>query len=101
MLTESEYKFARRAIRRKKLFLILSLISITVGLCLIVIYSWKASTQPDFDIAPRFVIVLLILLAARQNLRQYKYAKILEKLISCEGISADKEPPDNVLNSDR
>jgi len=44
-------------------------------------------------------MVLLIFLAARQNLRQYKYAKILEKLISEESVSADKKTPEDVLDS--
>lgn len=81
-LTDSERRFAERAIRRKKLFLILSITSVTVGLSLALVYAWQFVTQPGFAPGIHFVLVLLILLMARQNLRQYYYAKILEKLIA-------------------
>jgi hypothetical protein len=44
------------------------------------VYGYERLRDPTFSIAPRAVIVLLILLNARQNLRQHKYAAILEKL---------------------
>ena len=82
-MTDSELHFAKRAIRRKKLFLALSIISVTVALSLALFYSWQFATkQPGFAPGIHFVLVLLILLTARQNLRQYRYAKILEKLIA-------------------
>ncbi|MDO8283168.1 MAG: hypothetical protein Q7U10_11205 [Thermodesulfovibrionia bacterium] len=80
-LTDSELRFAKRAIRRKKLFLVLSITSVIVGLSLALFYAWQFATQPGFAPGIHFVLVLLILLMARQNLRQYYYAKILEKLI--------------------
>lgn len=80
-MTDAELNFAKRAIRRKKLFLVLSITSVVVGLCLTLLYAWQYATQPDFAPGIHFVLVLLILLMARQNLRQYYYAKILEKLI--------------------
>lgn len=80
-MTDSEVDFARRSIKRKKLFLALSITSVIVGLSLALFYTWQYATQPDFAIGIHFVLVLLILLTARQNLRQYYYAKILEKLI--------------------
>jgi len=81
-MTDSELCFANRAIKRKKLFLMLSITSVIVGLCLALYYSWQFATQPGFAPGIHFVLVLLILLMARQNLRQYYYAKILEKLIA-------------------
>jgi hypothetical protein len=36
-------------------------------------------------LAPRFVLIVLILLNARQNLRQHKYAALLEKLTRPDG----------------
>lgn len=80
-MTDSEVDFARRSIKRKKLFLALSITSVIVGLSLALFYAWQYATQPDFALGIHFVLVLLILLMARQNLRQYYYAKILEKLI--------------------
>ncbi|MDP2758902.1 MAG: hypothetical protein Q8O64_00650 [Sideroxyarcus sp.] len=81
-MTESELRFARRVIRRKKLFLGLSITSVIVGLSLALLYIWQFTTQPGFAPGIHFVLVLMVLLMARQNLRQYYFAKILEKLIA-------------------
>ena len=81
-LNEAEQKFIQRAISRKRLFLVLSVVSIIIAIGLSVIYTWKAIHQQNFKIGTHFVIILLILLSARQNLRQYKYAKILEKIFT-------------------
>jgi hypothetical protein len=81
-MTDSELNFAKRAIKRKKLFLVLSITSVVVGFTLALLYAWQFATQPEFAPGIHFVLVLLIFLMARQNLRQYFYAKILEKLIS-------------------
>ncbi len=80
MLTPYEKNLVLKAIRRKQLFLILSIVSVIIALSLALFYSWEAYTQPDFDIGIHFVVVILILLNARQNLRQYKYAKILQTM---------------------
>ncbi len=89
MLTEYERNLAIKAIQRRKLFLVLSIASVIVGLGLAVFYSWEAYTQPGFDIGIHFVLVVFILLNARQNLRQYNYAKILGIAIKVKGaISA-------------
>lgn len=80
-LTERELHFAKRAIKRKKLFLVLSIVSVIVALSLAAYYTWQALTQKGFAVGIHFVPVLLILLMARQNLRQYYYATILEKFI--------------------
>jgi len=79
-MTEPERAFADKAIRRKRLFLVLSNVSIAVAALLAVVYGYERVRDPAFSIAPRAVIILLILLNARQNLRQHKYAAILEKL---------------------
>ncbi len=78
MLTESETNFAIKAVRRKKPYLALSLASVIVGLGLAAWSAWSAAVQPGFEVGTHFVIVILILLNSRQNLRQYRYAKILE-----------------------
>jgi len=79
-MTETERQFAARAIRRKQLFRTISNVSIAVAVMLAVVYGFERLRDPTFAIAPRAVIILLILLNARQNLRQHKYAAILEKL---------------------
>ncbi len=80
-MTDAERAFAAKAIRRKRLFLILSNASIAVAVLLALVYGVERIRDPGFSIAPRAVIILLILLNARQNLRQHKYAAILEKLV--------------------
>jgi len=80
-VTPSEEAFARRAIRRRRLFLGLSIAGLVIAVMLTGVYSVLWWTHPGFPIVPRAVIVLLVLLNARQNLRQYRYAGVLEQLV--------------------
>jgi hypothetical protein len=80
-MTQSEEAFARRAVRRKGLFLKLSVASVIVAAGLVALYSTLWLRDHTYPVGPRAVIVLLILLNARQNLRQYKYAGVLERLL--------------------
>ena len=77
-MTEAEGRFALRAIRRKRLFLGLSIAGLVIAFALSVLYGVLWWRSPEFPVVPRAVIVLLVLLNARQNLRQYKYARLLE-----------------------
>lgn len=79
-LTESEWAFTRRAMRRQRLFLALSAAGLIVAVSLSVYYGWRRWHDPHFAIGARIALVLLILLNARQNLRQYRYAAVLCKL---------------------
>lgn len=79
-LTDSEIRFAGRAVRRGRLFLVLAWGGVSIALALSVFDGYRRWTDPSFPIGPRAVIVLLILLNARQNLRQYRYATLLRKL---------------------
>ena len=77
-MTDEDQKFAVRAIGRKRLFLGLSIAGLVIGFSLVILYSCFWWFKPGYPIGPRLVIVLLVLLNARQNLRQYKFARILE-----------------------
>jgi hypothetical protein len=77
-MTDNDERFALRAVRRKRLFLGLSIAGLAIAFALIVLYGILWWRNPAFPVAPRAVIVLLVLLNARQNLRQYKYARLLE-----------------------
>ncbi len=79
-LTDSEIRFAGRAARRGRLFLALALGGVLIALALGVFYGYRRWTDPSFPVGVRAVVVLLILLNARQNLRQYRYASLLRKL---------------------
>jgi hypothetical protein len=79
-LTEDERRFATRAVRRKNLFLALSLIGIAAALGLAAYHGFSWARGSSDRLGLHVVVVILILLNARQNLRQYRYAGLLEKL---------------------
>ena len=83
-MTDAETRFAARALRRKRLFLVLSIAGLVIAAGLSIYYIARVATDPDFPIGPRAVIVVLILLNARQNLRQYRFAGILEQVLPRE-----------------
>lgn len=80
-LSESEHAFAARAVRRKDVFRVLSIAGVVIAAGLAVFYLYERLRDPSYVLAPHMVLVVLILLNARQNLRQHKYALLLEKLI--------------------
>ncbi len=80
-MREPDKRYVSAAIRKKRLFLGLSFASIVVAFALAVYYLVRYAGDPDYPVGVRAVLVLLILLNARQNLRQYKYARILEQLV--------------------
>ena len=80
-MTDAETRFAARALRSKRLFLALSIAGLVIAAALSTYYIARVATDPDFPIGPRAVIVVLILLNARQNLRQYRFAGILEQVL--------------------
>jgi hypothetical protein len=77
-VTETQQRFIERALRRKKLFLALSLVGLVIGVGLAGYYGIRRLEDPTFPIGPRAVIVVLILLNSRQNLRQYRFASFIE-----------------------
>ena len=92
-LTDSEIRFAGRAARRGRLFLALALAGVAIAFALGVFYAYRRWTDPSFPVGVRAVLVLLILLNARQNLRQYRYASLLRKLgdlREAQGIGRDE-----------
>ena len=79
-LNEIERAFAARAVGRKDVFRVLSIAGVVIAAGLTFFYGWERLHDPNYPLAPRLVLVVLILLNARQNLRQHKYATLLEKL---------------------
>lgn len=92
-MTDAESRFAARALRRKRLFLVLSIAGLVIAAGLSAYYVERFATDPDFPIGPRAVIVVLILLNARQNLRQYRFAGILEQVLPRESSPAGEGAP--------
>lgn len=79
-LDDTERAFAAQAVRRKAVFRTLAIAGVAIGALLAVYYGWERLRDPSYPLASHLVLVVLILLNARQNLRQHKYAALLEKL---------------------
>lgn len=80
-LTDAQRRFAIAAVKRRSLFLWLSAIGVLAGLALTVYYAVRWLQDPAYPIGLRAALVVLILLNARQNLRQFRYASVLSPLI--------------------
>lgn len=80
-MNESERRFAARAVRRKVIFRTLAGAGVTAAVLLAAFYGYRRWHDPGFPIGARVALIVMILLNARQNLRQYRYAGILEKLL--------------------
>jgi len=91
MLNDEERLWTAKAIGRTRLFLQLSIAGVAIAIGLALWYAWQAYTQPNFRLGIHAVLVLLILLNARQNLRQHRYATILAKLNPNPSLAA--KPP--------
>ena len=87
-MTAADERFAARAIRRKGLFLGLSIGGLVVAVALTILYTVLKMRNPAFPVVPRAIIILLVLLNARQNLRQYRYARVLEGLTKPDAPAA-------------
>jgi len=78
LATDTQQRFVERALRRKKLFLALSIVGIIIAMVLATYYGFRRLNDPTFPIGSHAVIVVLILLNSRQNLRQYRFASFIE-----------------------
>ena len=62
MAIDTQQRFIERALRRRKLFLALSIAGVVIAAVLSAYYGYRALHDPDFPIGPRAVIVVLVLL---------------------------------------
>ena len=90
-MTAAERAFVERSVRRKRVFLGLSIAGVSVAVLLVGFYGYQRWTDPAYPLGARSVIVLLVLLNARQNLRQYRYATALEQLMGQGGRSSSPD----------
>ncbi len=81
-LTDAQRRFADGAVRRARLFLALSWTGVAVGAARAAYYTYRRVLDPGYPLGLRAVVILLILLNARQNLRQYRYACVLAGLLT-------------------
>jgi hypothetical protein len=80
LATETQQRFVERALRRKKLFLPISMVGIVIAVVLTAYDGFRRLNDPTYPIGPHAVIVVLILLNSRQNLRQYRFVSFIEDL---------------------
>ena len=76
--SDADRRFAARALRRKRLFPILSALGVAVAAALAGSIVWQRVHDPEAPVGARIALVILILLNARQNLRQYRFVRVLE-----------------------
>ena len=90
-MTEAQSRFLTNAIRRKDFFLQLSILGVIVAIGLGAWYIWRSLEEPSASGGTGWVLVLLVLLNARQNLRQHRYAVLLQELMPT-GSKLDRQP---------
>ncbi len=83
-VTDSDRRFVEQAVSRKERYKNLSLLSVIVGALLGAYYAVESMGDPNFEWGVHAVLVVMILLNGRQNLRQFKYARALEGLLESE-----------------
>jgi len=84
-LTHTEQRFAERSAARRRMFLTVSIVGGVVALALAGYYAGCRIQDPTYPLKGRGALVLLILLNARNNFRQYRLAGVLGKLLPVGG----------------
>jgi hypothetical protein len=80
-LTAGERRFVERSVRRRALFLRLCIAGLVIAVGLTAYYAYRWWQDPGYELGLRAVVVLLVLLNARQNLRQHRYTGALARLL--------------------
>ncbi len=82
-LHPKEKKFLARQIRSRRAYLVFCWVGLAAAFLLILIHAYTSSLDGKTG-----VLILLILLQSRSNLKQYKDAGLLEKLARFAGVPA-------------
>ena len=77
-MTESDARFVAGTLRREPAFRVVMIVGVSIGLALLALSLFRLATGISWG--PSFVIAILVLLNARQNLRQCRYARVLREL---------------------
>lgn len=77
-LTKSEQSFLKRILKNRKMFLIFSYAGIGIAGILLMLYTIFLGNMNG----NRFALIILILLQSWANLKLFKVANILQKIIS-------------------
>jgi hypothetical protein len=92
-MTAPDSRFADRAILGRPRFLVLSFAGVAIALLLAGYYTWRKLQDPGYPLGVRIALVTLVLLNARQNLRQYKLATLLMATRGASGGRLEAPPP--------
>ena len=87
-LTQVEQRFASRAVARRRRFLVLSIVGVVVALSLAGYLAASRIQDPSYPLKGKGALVLLILLNSRNNLRHYRFAGVLGKLLPTGGSAS-------------
>ncbi len=83
-LNDTDTRFVNQAIGRERVFKVLMVVGVLVGLGLL---AWAIQrAQGDQAWGGTFALAILVLLNARGNLRQAKYARILRGLQEADSL---------------
>jgi hypothetical protein len=84
-MTDAQRAFAQRAIERRRLFRNLSIVGVLVGLGLLGWFGYRHTQDSSYELGLPITLAVMVLLNARQNLRQYRYAGILHAILEQKG----------------
>jgi hypothetical protein len=83
-MTESDARFVAGALRRERVFRAAMIVGVAIGLSLLGLSLFRLSTGVAWGSS--FVIATLVLLNARQNLRQCRYVRVLRVLTDASAL---------------
>lgn len=91
-MNESDARFVAGTLRRERVFRVVMIVGVVVGVALLALSLFRLSTGVAWGAS--FVIAILVLLNARQNLRQCRYARVL-RVLTDGGVPPDLEARDD------
>ncbi len=91
-MTESDARFVAGVLRKERVFSVVMKIGVAVGAALMGLAIWRGVSGEPWGAT--FVIAIMVLLNARLNLRQCRYARVLREL-TADGSLLDAEAGDD------
>ncbi len=92
-LSSSQARFAQQAMARSRLFLRLSVLGVAVALGVALWWWWQGIWAADDGTRGlRAVVITLVLLNARRNLRQHRYAEVLANVMGVRQVPVGADP---------
>ena len=99
-MDQRQQRFLEAALRKRLRYFGLSAAGIAVAVALTCYYGYQRWLDTGYPLGLRAVLVILILLNARQNLRQYRYAALLRLLAARDQTGGGPEPRSSLRADD-